>query len=119
MLPTDIISIQRIVGFSQGIVERLKIADIMLKIMERAGKRQKTEVETLQSLTNAFKDMNYSISDAFAHLDANDSASLSANELQNMLRTMKIEIGKKDLMNIIHLFDTNGDNSIQLAEFEA
>lgn len=31
---------------------------------------------------------------------------------------MKIEIGKRDLMNVLHLFDTNGDNSIDLAEFE-
>ena len=31
---------------------------------------------------------------------------------------MKIELGKPTLMNILHLFDTNGDNSIQLDEFE-
>ena len=31
---------------------------------------------------------------------------------------MKIEINKQTLMNIVHLFDTNGDNSIQLEEFE-
>ncbi len=31
---------------------------------------------------------------------------------------MKIEIGKQTLMNVLHLFDTNGDNSIQLEEFE-
>ena len=37
MLPPDILSIQRIVGFADA--DRLKIADIMLKIMERAGKR--------------------------------------------------------------------------------
>lgn len=43
---------------------------------------------------------------------------MSANELQNCLKAMKIEIGTKDLMNVIHLFDTNGDNSIQLSEFE-
>jgi hypothetical protein len=39
MLPPDILSIQRIVGFTDG-VDKLKISDIMLKIMERAGKRQ-------------------------------------------------------------------------------
>jgi hypothetical protein len=31
---------------------------------------------------------------------------------------MKIEIGKQTLMNVLHLFDTNGDNAIQLEEFE-
>lgn len=39
MLPPDILSVQRIIGFYAGACERLKIADIMLKILERAGKR--------------------------------------------------------------------------------
>jgi hypothetical protein len=36
MTPQDIVSIQRIVGFINNI-EKLKITDIMVKIMERAG----------------------------------------------------------------------------------
>ncbi len=60
MLPTDILSIQRIVGFYDG-GDKLKIPEIMQKILERAGKRQKTEVETLQALANDFKQKGYSI----------------------------------------------------------
>jgi Ca2+-binding EF-hand superfamily protein len=81
MLPPDVLSIQRIVGFYQGQCERLKIADIMLKIMERASKRQKTEVDTLLALANDFKAKNYSIADAFAMLDTNDSGTITAKEL--------------------------------------
>jgi len=51
-------------------------------------------------------------------LDANQSGTITARELQDALRAMKIELGKPTLMNILHLFDTNGDNSIQLDEFE-
>jgi hypothetical protein len=49
MMPQDILSVQRIVGFIEN-TEKLKVTDIMVKIMERAGKRQKTEVDTLNSL---------------------------------------------------------------------
>jgi Ca2+-binding EF-hand superfamily protein len=117
MLPPDILSVQRIVGFYT--VERMKIADIMLKILERAGKRQQTEVQTLQGLAREFQQKEYTLAQAFQHLDTDGEGSVSAQELQNCLRAMKIEIGAKDLMNIIHLFDTNGDNQIQLDEFES
>lgn len=52
MTPNDILSIQRIVGFYDGgqPVLKLKVADIMLRIMERSGKRQKLEIETLETL---------------------------------------------------------------------
>ena len=32
---------------------------------------------------------------------------------------MKIELGMPFIMNILHLFDTSGDNRISLEEFEA
>jgi hypothetical protein len=52
MSPNDILSIQRIVGFHEGgePVLKLKISQIMLKIMERSQKRQKIEIETLETL---------------------------------------------------------------------
>lgn len=117
MTPQDILSIQRIVGFIDN-VDKLKITDIMVRIMERAGKRQEAEIDTLKTLANEFKTKGYSVQDAFAHLDTNESGSITAKELQDALRAMKIEIGKQTLMNVLHLFDTNGDNSIQLEEFE-
>lgn len=120
MMPPDILSIQRIVGFYEGSspVEKLKVADIMLKIMERAGKRSQIEIETLKTLAKEFKSKGYSIQDAFAHLDSNTSGTVTAKELQDALRAMKVEISRQVLMNILHLFDTNGDNSISLDEFE-
>jgi Ca2+-binding EF-hand superfamily protein len=50
--------------------------------------------------------------DAFAHLDVNDSGTITAKELADAFRAMKIEVSKQLLNNILHLFDTNGDNSI-------
>ena len=47
MLPPDILSIQRIVGFIEAI-DKLKIGDIMAKIMQRASLRQDTEIATLK-----------------------------------------------------------------------
>ena len=117
MTPQDILSIQRIVGFIDNI-EKLKITDIMVRIMERAGKRQDAEVETLKTLANEFKSRGYSLQDAFAHLDTNESGTITSAEFRDALRAMKIEIGKQTLMNVLHLFDTNGDNAIQLEEFE-
>ena len=116
MTPPDILSIQRIVGYYQA--EKLKVQEIMMKIMERAGKRAQIEVDTLKQLAVEFKSKGYSIQDAFAHLDANQSGTITAKELQDALKAMKVEIGKQVLMNILHLFDTNGDNSISLDEFE-
>ena len=60
MTPQDILSIQRIVGFIDNI-DKLKITDIMVRIMERAGKRQEAEIDTLKSLANEFKTKGYSI----------------------------------------------------------
>lgn len=84
----------------------------MAKIMERAGMRQQAEMDTLKTLASEFKSKGYSLQDAFAHLDTNESGTITAKELQDALRAMKIEIGKQTLMNVLHLFDTNGDNSI-------
>ena len=53
MTPQDILSIQRIVGF-YGTIERLKIPDIMTRIMDRVGKRKDAELETLQTLDQEF-----------------------------------------------------------------
>ena len=52
MRPNDVLSIQRIVGFYEGgqPVFKLKISDIMLRIMERSKKRGQVEQETLQAL---------------------------------------------------------------------
>ena len=47
MLPPDVLSIQRIVGFVEG-AEKLKISEIMKRIMERAAKRQMTEIDTMK-----------------------------------------------------------------------
>jgi len=80
MTPQDILSIQRIVGFIDN-VDKLKITDIMVRIMERAGKRQETEVETIKTLANEFKSRGYSLKDAFAHLDTNESGTITAKEL--------------------------------------
>lgn len=60
MLPTDIMSLQRIVGFCDG-VDKLKISDIMAKIMERAEKRKMVEIDTLKTLANEFKSKGLSI----------------------------------------------------------
>ncbi len=80
MTPQDILSIQRIVGFIDN-VDKLKITDIMVRIMERAGKRQEAEIDTLKTLANEFKTKGYSVQDAFAHLDTNESGSITAKEL--------------------------------------
>ncbi len=63
MTPNDTLSIQRIVGFYDGgqPVSKLKVADIMLRIMERSGKRQKLEIETLETLAQEMRAKNYTI----------------------------------------------------------
>lgn len=53
----------------------------MVRIMERAGKRQETEVDTIKTLANEFKSRGYSLKDAFAHLDTNESGTITAKEL--------------------------------------
>ncbi len=53
----------------------------MVKIMERSGKRQEAEVDTLKTLANEFKSRSYSLQDAFAHLDTNESGTITAKEL--------------------------------------
>ena len=53
----------------------------MIKIMERAGKRQQTEVDTLKALANEFKAKAYSVQEAFAHMDTNESGTVTAKEL--------------------------------------
>ena len=117
LLPPDQLSICRIVGFID-LVDKLKITDIMARIMERASKRQDTEVETLKALAAEFKSKGYSMQEAFAHLDTNEGGTITLPELQSALRAMKIQLGTQTLKNILHLFDTNGDNCIALDEFE-
>jgi hypothetical protein len=83
MTPNDVLSIQRIVGFYEGgqPVHKLKVSDIMLRIMERSKKRGQIEQETLQTLANEFKAKGYSIADAFAHMDENTSGTITFKEL--------------------------------------
>ena len=52
MTPNDILSIQRIVGFYDGgePVLRLKVSEIMLRILERSKKRGQVEQDTLKTL---------------------------------------------------------------------
>lgn len=52
-------------------------------------------------------------------MDANDSGTVTLQELQDALLAMKVEVGRQTLTNILHLFDTSGDNTISLEEFEA
>jgi Ca2+-binding EF-hand superfamily protein len=105
------------VGF-YGTLEKLKIPDIMARILDRVGKRKEAELETLQALAQEFQTRGYTLQDAFSHLDTNESGTVTAKEFQDALRAMRIEINKQTMMNIVHLFDVNGDNSIQMEEFE-
>lgn len=120
MTPNDVLSIQRIVGFYEGgqPVRKLKISDIMLRIMERSKKRGQVEQETLQTLANEFRAKGYSLADAFAHMDDNGSGAINFKELQDALRAMKIEVSIQIQRNLLKLFDANGDNQISLEEFE-
>ena len=63
MTPNDILSIQRIVGFYDGgePVLRLKVSEIMLRILERSKKRGQVEQDTLKTLAQEFKSRGYSI----------------------------------------------------------
>ena len=85
MLPTDIMSLQRIVGFCDG-VDKLKISDIMAKIMERAEKRKMVEIDTLKTLANEFKSKGLSIQDAFDKLDSNESGTVTLRSWRMVLR---------------------------------
>ena len=117
MLPPDILSLQRIVGFIE-VTEKLKIPDIMSKIMQRASLRQDTEIATLKALAAEFKAKNYSIKDAFDHLDTNTGGTITLAELSDAFKVMKLQLSNQTLKNILHLFDTNGDNCISVDEFE-
>lgn len=89
LLPPDILSIQRIVGFIEAI-EKLKIPEIMSKIMQRASLRQDTEIATLKALAAEFKAKNYSIKDAFDHLDTNTGGTITLAELSDAFKVMKL-----------------------------
>lgn len=118
LLPTDILSLQRIVGFCDGGSDKLKISDIMLRIMERAEKRKMVEIDTLKTLAAEFKQKGYSLQDAFAHMDTNQSGFITLEELEDAFKAMKLQIGTQTVKNILNLFDTSKDNQISLAEFE-
>jgi len=64
----------------------------MTKLKERADKRSLVEIDTLKTLANEFKAKNYSVEDAFAHLDADDSGHVTLEELEDALRAMKVQI---------------------------
>lgn len=117
MLPTDILALQRIVGFCDG-TDTLKISDILTKLKERADKRSLIEIDTLKTLAAEFKAKSYSIQDAFSHLDADDSGQITLEELEDGLRAMKIQISSQTTKNILSLFDTDHDNQISLVELE-
>lgn len=90
----------------------------MSRLKERADKRSLVEIETLKTLAAEFKAKNYSIEDAFAHLDADDSGQVTLEELEDGLRAMKIQISSQTAKNVLCLFDTDHDNHISLAELE-
>jgi len=48
----QVLALQRVAGFFDGgeLLQRLKIADVMVRIQERAAKRQRLEVEVLETL---------------------------------------------------------------------
>ena len=120
MTPNDTFSIQRIVGFFDGseAVLRLKVSEIMLRIMERGKKRGEMEQDTLKTLAQEFKSRGYSIQDAFAHMDNSKDGIITFKELQDTLKAMKVEVSIQIQRNVLKLFDSNGDNQISLEEFE-
>lgn len=75
------------------------------------------ERETLETLANDLKSKNYSLEDAFAHLDADNSGEITFKELQNAFKAMKVEVSLPTLRNVIKLFDRDGNNKVSLAEF--
>ena len=99
-------SLQRIVGFCDG-VDKLKISDIMAKIMERAEKRKMVEIDTLKTLANEFKSKGLSLQDAFDKLDSNESGTVSLEELEDAFKALKIQLSAQIIKNIMSLFDTN------------
>lgn len=117
MSPNDCFALQRVVGFVNN-TNRLKVDDIMMRIMERANKRAMIEQQTLMRLSNDIKSKGYTLEAAFSVFDSSGDGCISERELRNAFKAMKIEVAEQVFRNIINLFDIDKDDQISLVEFQ-
>ena len=115
--PQDVMSLQRIAGFSTGL-KHIQIDEFIKIIKERGKIRQKVEDETFRKVQKAIRKEGWSIKETFEIFDIDNNNKLDYQEMVDGFKKLKIHVPNKHLKSIFAILDEDGNGSVSLKEFK-
>lgn len=115
--PQDMISMTKFVNaFGKG-SSSIKINEFMNHLNERATLREDWERQLMTRIVSYFRELNMTITNAFAFFDSDESGCISIEEMETALKTMKIIVPRRDLKALFSIMDKDNNGKISLDEF--
>lgn len=121
MSDSDQIKLLRVAGFAA-----LKTADKALKwelvlknIEDRIAQSDKLKEDCIKKIAKLMTNQGITLETAMLYFDTDGSGTITRNEFNEAFKEMKVTLNEALLKNIFVILDKNGDNQIDLIEFEA
>jgi hypothetical protein len=117
MLPQDIMSMHRIVGFVSG--RKVLPIDEFKQILEnRPQLRSQWEKKLIERIKGKIEGSEVgSVERLFELVDADGSGEITADELRRGLEEYNVYINQKDWSNLFSLLDVDKSGTVSLEEF--
>ncbi|CAI2364245.1 unnamed protein product [Moneuplotes crassus] len=114
--PQDVMSLQRIAGFTSGRNE-IQIDEFIKIIKERGKIRQTVEEDTFRKIQKSIRKQGWTIHETFQMFDIDRNNKIDFQEMVNGFKKLKIHIPNKHLKSIFAILDEDSNGTISLPEF--
>lgn len=121
MSDSDQIKLLRVSGFAALKTQdkSLKMDFVLKNIEDRIAQSSKLRDDCVKKIAKLMKDEGITLETAMLYFDTDGSGSISRNEFNEAFKEMKVTLNEALIKNCFVILDKNGDNSIDLIEFEA
>lgn len=120
MSPADQVSLRRVTKFDQpsNKFNSKKQDQVIKSIYDRIADSEKIKEETIKKIAKKMIDAGNDLEMARKYLDDDDSGTISREEMADGFKNMGIVVGSALLKNLMVILDKDGDNEIDMLEFE-
>ena len=121
MSDSDQIKLLRVSGYAalKTADKSLKVDFVIKNIEDRVAGSAKLREDCVKKIAKLMKDAGITLETAMLYFDSDRSGVITRNEFNEGFREMKVTLNEALIKNCFVILDQNGDNQIDLIEFEA
>lgn len=121
MSTDDHFRLERVAKFSEakGNPKTLKVDFVHKNIEERIAMSDKMRDDCIRKISKLMKQEGLDLETAMKYFDNDGDGIISRDELNEGFKRMKVTLSNALIQNVFVILDQNGDNEVNLQEFEA